>query len=115
MIKSLKSPLLLLTTAIITVIVLFTACSKDDNSNPDAINALVDTLKANPNCTCEPYLNEYRWQSKIIYVLGNRGAACQWIPTYYDAKAQPYILPAEYSYDMFIKEATLVKNVWTCK
>ena len=82
----------------------------------EKITALIQSLKqANPDCDCDPYVNEYVWNDKTVYVLAYKGPACDWIPTFYNSKGEEFALQAGDTYDIFIKESTFVKNVWTCK
>lgn len=92
------------------------SCSKEKIEAPKPIKELILDLKSkNPNCTCEPYINQYVWRNENVYVLAYKGPACDWFPTFYDSNGQKFSLDTGYSYDAFLQESTFIKNVWTCK
>ena len=91
------------------------SCSKDNTSMPDAINKLISTLKSqNPDCECNPFMNQYSWENKTVYVSSCGGPACDCIATFYDSAAQKINLDSS-SYQQFFQQSKFVKNVWTCK
>jgi hypothetical protein len=94
----------------------FYSCSKEKIEAQKPIKELIVDLKSkNPNCTCEPYINQYVWRNENVFVLGYKGPTCDWFPTFYDTNGQKFTLDSGYSYDAFLQESTFIKNVWTCE
>ncbi len=94
----------------------FYSCSKENIEAPKPIKELILDFKSkNPDCTCEPYINQYVWRNETVYVLAYKGPACDWFPTFYDLNGRKFTLSAGDSYDKFLQESTFSKNVWTCK
>ena len=77
---------------------------------------VVSALKAqNPDCICEPYMNQYTWKGQTVYVLAYKGTACDWIPAYYNENGVRFNMAAGSSFDKFLQESHFLKNIWTCK
>jgi hypothetical protein len=95
---------------------LLIACSKvvvtKEPEIPAAIQALIDS---NKDCTCDPYIDQYIWRSKTVFVVAARGPFCDTQPMYYDENGAESKMPEGYTLEKFRSESTLVKNVWTCK
>ncbi|HTE13427.1 MAG TPA: hypothetical protein VK645_20750 [Chitinophagaceae bacterium] len=95
------------------------SCSKNQvvvlEAVPDPITAVIQDLKTqNPTCICEPYMNQYIWKNENVYVLAEKGAYCNWAPVYYHSNGERFEVKTGYTYDKFLQESQLVKNVWTC-
>jgi hypothetical protein len=45
----------------------------------------------------------------------NIGYVCDWIPVYYDSNGQKFTVENGYFYWDFLKDAQLVKEIWTCE
>lgn len=94
----------------------FLSCKKESNENSPSLNNLISEIaKENPDCTCEPYIDQYEWKGQIVYVLGYKGPACDWFPTYYNENGVEFTMAAEYSLDDFRADSEFRKNVWNCK
>lgn len=95
----------------------FNSCSKDvDDNTPATVTTLLNSLKSdNPDCTCSPYVNEYVWENKTVYVLGYKEVTCDWIPIYYDSTGTILTMPANYTPNDFQEESSFVKTVWSCQ
>jgi hypothetical protein len=99
---------------IISVITFFPSCEKAETAG-SAEEVLIQEVAAdNPNCICDPYINQYKWNNKIVYVLASKGPACNSIPTYYDANGKRFEMTQEITFDLFLQQSTLIKNVWSC-
>ncbi|HVG11545.1 MAG TPA: hypothetical protein VM843_01020 [Flavisolibacter sp.] len=97
-------------------VVLFAACAKDKEETPEALFVLIKQLESNSgSCNCEPYIDQYLWKKKTVYLLGYRGPACNWIPTFYDEQGNMFSLESGYSFDAFLQEGKRIKEVWSCK
>lgn len=91
------------------------SCSKEKTDTSKAVEELILDLKVNnPDCTCEPYINQYVWRSKSVYILAYKGPACDWFPAFYDSNGQEFTLEAGYAYETFLPESSFEKVVWTC-
>jgi hypothetical protein len=100
---------------LITLACFFCGCSKENTANPEAINTLIQTLKAeNPDCTCDPALDEYLWENKTVYVLVCGGPACNCAPVYYNAEGVMFNMEAGYTYLDFSDNSSFIKTVWKC-
>jgi hypothetical protein len=95
----------------------FNSCSKDvDDSIPKPIATLIKSIKSdNPDCTCDPYIAEYFWQNKTVYLRGFTGPTCNWIPIYYDSTGSILTMPANYTPNDFQEESSFIKTVWSCQ
>ena len=95
----------------------FYSCTKDKINAPGAtIMETVSALKAeNPDCTCEPYMNQYMWRDHIVYVLAYKGPLCNTFPSYYNKAGVQFNMAAGYTLDSFLAESHFLKNIWTCK
>jgi hypothetical protein len=102
---------------ICSVLLVLSSCSKTNNpkkdeSIPVAIRAMISE---NNNCFCEPFIEEYKWRSQIVYLRGCRGPACDCMALYYDAAGQQITMPTGYMPDAFRSEARLLREIWRCK
>ena len=114
---------------IIIVLVVISAlafgCSKKQveiqSTVPQAINDLIEDMKINqPDCQCHPFISQYIWRNQNVYVVAindalNIGYVCDWIPVYYDSNGQKFTVENGYFYWDFLKDALLVKEIWTCE
>ena len=90
--------------------ILLYSCSKQKASSlPDSLKSY--TL-AQPNCSCEPFIDEYRWKGEIVYVQSCRGSLCYCVAKFYDAEGVEINMSS--SFDKFQLESKFIKNVWTC-
>lgn len=92
------------------VLLLF-SCKKNKQI-PEPLQNVIAGFTA---CNCEPYINEYKWEKKTVYMLAYKGTTCNWEPLFYDKKGNAMELPPEYSYGRFLHESELISNTWTCK
>ena len=100
-------------------------CSKKQveiqSTVPHAINDLIEDMKINqPDCQCHPFISQYIWRNQNVYVVAindalNIGYVCDWIPVYYDSNGQKFTVENGYFYWDFLKDAQLVKEIWTCE
>lgn len=104
---------------------LFSACSKVEvqREAPQAIKDVIkDTELSAPGCNCHPLINQYIWRNENVYVLAYNdslsiaeGYICDWLPTFYNSNGQVFTLHENYTYETFLKEGRLIRNVWTCE
>ena len=100
----------------LTSVFIFAACAKDKQETPEALSVVIRELQSNNGtCNCAPYLDQYLWKSRTVYVLGYRGPACNWIPTFYDEQGKTFSLKSGYSFDAFLQEGKKIKEVWSCR
>ncbi len=93
----------------------FAACAKEKEGPPEALLEVIQQLRSNSGtCNCEPYIDQYLWKGKTVYVLGYRGPACNWIPGFYDEQGNTFQLESGYSFDAFLQEGKRVQEVWRC-
>jgi hypothetical protein len=96
-------------------IILFalTSCSKSNEEKPlpASIQAIIDE----GNCTCDPFIDKYRYEGKTVYVRGSRGPACSSVVLYYDSEGN--LMPDfnGKSIEDFRSEAKFIREVWSCK
>jgi len=99
---------------IITISLFYSACSKNETQTPAPIAALISNLQSqNPDCACNPYMDQYLWNDKTIYVSSCGGPLCNCIAIFYDSAAHQINLDS--TSQQFFQQSTLIKNVWTCK
>jgi hypothetical protein len=92
------------------------ACSKENTGNSKVVTELIQNIKSqNPNCACNPLINQYSWRNKIVYVASYKEANCDWVPVFYDSDGQEFNMAAGYTYAQFLQESMFINNVWTCK
>lgn len=72
-------------------------------------------IEQTDNCSCQPYLKLYRWKGMDIYLKGFTGAACNWVPSYFDKTGNPYTMPSGYTVDRFVSDSKLLKDIWHCQ
>ncbi|SIS94928.1 hypothetical protein SAMN05421788_102265 [Filimonas lacunae] len=87
----------------------FVACSKEGAKNEPSI-----IICPGFDCTCDPFIATYQWDSKVVLVRGFANPACNFVPFYLNQDSTEFTLPAGYTYDKFISEATLVNRVSLC-
>ncbi|MEO6329692.1 MAG: hypothetical protein ABIO55_12200 [Ginsengibacter sp.] len=90
----------------------FNSCRKEAVNTPEAIKELTSTF---PDCTCQPYINQYLWRNKTVYVLAFKGPTCDWRPGYYNESGEEFKMVSSYSFDNFLQEARFLNIIWTCK
>lgn len=90
------------------------SCSKENKTKqlPLSIQQLIDS---NKSCDCLPYINEYEWQNKMVYVSSCKGPACNCSTSYYDETGKQIKFDPTYNFDNFLAEAKYIKNVWSCQ
>lgn len=88
------------------------SCTEDEPEKSVVIQKIIGNVE---NCTCDPYINEYVWENKTVYVMATKGPACNSIPAYYDENAIEFFMEDGYSYEEFIEDSILIGNVWTCQ
>lgn len=86
------------------------SCSKEEMTLPAAVRQLAQSY----DCSCEPYIDLYRWQGMQVFVLQYSGPACNWIPTYIKADGTYLQMPANISLDQFKTSAVFIGQVWRC-
>jgi hypothetical protein len=91
------------------------SCTKDQPLLTADIKALTESLAEDyPECSCSPFLDEYRLNNETIYVLAFSAPFCNWVPGYYNDKGQPLTALQSTNYNEFIQQAQRIRNVWTC-
>lgn len=88
------------------------SCTEDE---PEKYAVVKNILGNVEGCVCEPFINEYVWEKKTVYVIAFRGPACNWVPAYYDKNGIEFNMEDGYNYVEFIEDSILVGNVWTCQ
>ena len=92
---------------------LLTACKKNKSTSVE--EELINKVKAeNPDCTCDPFIKQYEWLGRIVYVQAYMGPACNTIPSFYNSSGEKTEVPARISFDEFIAQSTFIKDVWSC-
>ncbi len=94
------------------VLITLIACSKMDVEVPGQLQKVISM---NQDCTCDPYLDQYSRDGKMVYVLAYRGPACDTKVSYYDELGEEIKMDTGYTHPDFLKESRFVKNIWTCK
>lgn len=112
--KAASSKNILLKAYVVLVVfcLFFYSCSRDKTDAPKAIKELISKIN---NCTCDPYIDEYLWRDKTVYIQTCGGPACNCIVSYYNKKGEEFKMDAGYTFDNFRQESRLVKHIWTCK
>lgn len=88
---------------------------------PQAIKNLIQEFQSNnPDCNCHPYIRQYIWRNKNVYVLGyndelNIQYVCDWVPVFYDSNGHQFTQRTGYNYLNFLEESSLIKDIWSCK
>jgi hypothetical protein len=88
------------------------SCTEEEPEQSVVLQKIIGNVE---NCTCEPFVNEYVWEKKTVYVMAFKGPACNWVPAYYDKNGIEFNMVDGYTYDEFIEDSILVGNVWTCQ
>jgi hypothetical protein len=100
---------------IVSISLFYSACSKNETQTPAPIAALISNLKSqDPDCACNPYMDQYLWNNKTVYVSSCGGPLCDCFTFLYDSAVHQINLDSV-TYQQFFQQSTLVKNVWTCK
>jgi hypothetical protein len=97
---------------LIILSVFFYSCAKEKQDLP---RPLKDIIASTTNCACEPYIDEYLWRNKTVYLMSCAGPSCNCITVYYDENGVEMNVDAGYSPADFRKDAKLVADVWRCK
>jgi hypothetical protein len=93
---------------------LLTACKKNKVNTVE--DELISKVKAeNPNCTCDPFIKQYEWKGRIVYVQAYMGPACSTMPAFYNSSGERFELPSRITFNDFYAESTFIKDVWSCK
>jgi hypothetical protein len=91
--------------AITMGVCLLAACKKSKSTSVE--DELINKVKAdNPGCICDPYIKQYEWKGRIVYVQAVAGPACSSIPFYYNSSGERFELPGRITLDEFFAEAT---------
>lgn len=91
------------------------SCTKDQPLLTEEEKTLTERIaKDYPNCSCDPFVDEYRFNNQTVYVIAFASPLCNWLPAYYDDKGQPITALQSKNYNEFIQEAQRIRNVWTC-
>jgi len=88
------------------------ACSKEDKLTEN-VPVSVKQAMEQTDCSCEPYIDLYKWHDQQLYFFGYKGPACDWVPRFVDAEGNDVSLSQE-EIQQFHNEATKIKNIWTC-
>ena len=96
----------------ILAITLF-ACKKEPSVNLDGVPESVVKLTENDNCTCDPQINLFRWDGRLLYVYMISGPACDGFPVFFDEEGNRVELTNE-EIRTFLEEAERVKTIWKC-
>jgi len=94
------------------LILAFSSCSESSLEIPDKLQDIVASQK---NCTCNPYIDQYLWQNKTVYVLGNNNPACDSRFIYYDGNGKEMVMEPGYTHAEFMNASKFLKHVWKCK
>ena len=88
------------------------SCNKEDETTnlPTSLQAFTE----NNDCTCAPYIKEYKWRGITVFLKGFAGPACNWVPAYYNKDGAPITMADGYSLQDFMEEADFVRLVWQC-
>ena len=86
---------------------------KETDEIPQSIQTIISSSW--PDCVCLPYINKYKWQGQVVYVLAYRGPACSWTPGYFNKDGEPMVMATDYSFDEFLVESLLLGLVWECE
>ena len=91
------------------------SCSKENNDQklPLLIKELI--ADRDGNCICDPYIDQFEWKKKMVYVLANKGPGCDSFPTFYDQNGDIIIFEAGYNSIRFFVDSRFIKNIWVCK
>ena len=100
---------------ILACAILFSIIGCSKKIDPELPQNLKAKIEETTDCTCLPYLNLYEWKGQAVYLYGFAGPACNSVPAYYDKDGKPLMLIAIYTFEQFIAESKLVKNIWKCK
>ena len=93
---------------------LLSACKKDKPTSVE--DNLINKVKAeNPNCICDPFIKQYEWLGRTVYVQAYMGAACSTMPAFYNSSGEKTEVPARISFDEFIAQSKFIKDVWSCE
>ena len=105
--------LLLLLLASIFIVV---SCAKDKEEIPDGLPEVIRQLESNSGtCDCAPFIDQFLWKNKTVYLLRYRGPVCNWIPTFYDEQGHPFLLESGYSFESFLQVGKRIIEVWSCQ
>ncbi|MGV8877537.1 MAG: hypothetical protein ACOH2A_00770 [Sphingobacteriaceae bacterium] len=94
------------------LILFFLSCTKE---KPDVQLVLKGIIAESKDCTCQPYINQYLWKDKIVFVRAFSGSACDTRPSYYDKDGVEFEMEQGYTIDQFLRESSLTKKMWTCQ
>ena len=100
---------------LVVLVTVLVSCSKSEEPQdiPGAIQAIM--TDSAPDCNCLPFINQYSWRGKLVFVLAYRGPACNWMPAYFDRNGNTITMESNYSYDDFLVEAFFLGEVWKCQ
>jgi hypothetical protein len=101
-------------TYLILNIILFSTCSKKKVDIPNVLKIRIQTDK-DKECACNPLIDQYLWENKIVYVLHVNAPNCDTETLYYDENGIIFKLPPNIPINEILKEGEIIKNIWTCK
>jgi hypothetical protein len=90
-------------------------CQRSFKKEPGIPASIKELIANNKDCTCDPYINQYTWRGRTVFVLAAKGPFCDTRTLYYDENGIEIKMPEGYFLEMFRSESTLVKNIWTCQ
>lgn len=97
--------------AFVTGVCLLTACKKHGS---DVDEKLIERAKAeNPSCSCNPSIDKYNWEGKIIYEKKFSGPTCYIASVYYDSNGEQFTFD-EASQQAFNKQSVFIEKIWSC-
>lgn len=91
------------------------SCSKNEEDPYAELPAPLRAIVAGRDCTCDPYIDLYKWQGQDVYILLTRGPACNSVPLYFDSNGNSIEMEEGYTLDDFRNEGEKIKTVWTCE
>lgn len=108
MIKKILIPLLL---------IFCSSCAKDKQLSENLPSEVLERMN-DPNCSCNPYVDLYKWRQKYIYFFGFSGSGpsgllCSWVARYVDQEGNELELNQQ-EMAQFNEEAEFEKTVWVC-
>lgn len=100
-----------ITPSIILIFILFSSCSKKQVDIPILLKNQIQTYE---ECHCNPLINQYIWNKKVVYVQTSNAPNCDTENLFYDEFGVQFQLQSNMKFEEFLKEANFIKNVWTC-
>lgn len=76
-------------------------------------NPVYNKILGNHDCSCQPYIQQYEWRSKTVYVLAFLGT-CDWMLTYYNEKGEQFTMDNT-TWQAFAMEGKFMGTAWSCE